>query len=72
AGKSSYQIVIDAMEPAGIGAWMALLEERKRQLAAEGLFEADRKRPIPFLPRVIGVVTSPTGAVICDILHRLE
>ena len=72
AGKSSYQIVIDAMEPAGIGAWMALLEERKRQLAAEGLFEADRKRPIPFLPRVIGVVTSPTGAVIRDILHRLE
>ena len=72
AGKSSYQIVIDSMEPAGIGAWMALLEERKRQLAAEGLFEADRKRPIPFLPRVIGVVTSPTGAVIRDILHRLE
>ncbi|MGX5775004.1 exodeoxyribonuclease VII large subunit [Methylorubrum zatmanii] len=72
AGKSSYQIVIDAMEPAGIGAWMALLEERKRQLAAEGLFEAERKRPIPFLPRVIGVVTSPTGAVIRDILHRLE
>lgn len=72
AGKSSYQIVIDSMEPAGIGAWMALLEERKRQLAAEGLFEAERKRPIPFLPRVIGVVTSPTGAVIRDILHRLE
>ncbi|MDF9792119.1 exonuclease VII large subunit [Methylorubrum extorquens] len=72
AGKSSYQIVIDSMEPAGIGAWMALLEERKRQLAAEGLFETDRKRPIPFLPRVIGVVTSPTGAVIRDILHRLE
>ncbi|MEH3116225.1 MAG: exodeoxyribonuclease VII large subunit [Methylorubrum populi] len=72
AGKSSYQIVVDSMEPAGIGAWMALLEERKRQLAAEGLFEASRKRPIPFLPRVIGVVTSPTGAVIRDILHRLE
>uniref|UniRef100_UPI001E4ED619 exodeoxyribonuclease VII large subunit n=1 Tax=Methylobacterium sp. Leaf118 TaxID=2876562 RepID=UPI001E4ED619 len=71
AGKSSYQIVVDSMEPAGIGAWMALLEERKRALAAEGLFEAERKRPIPFLPRVIGVVTSPTGAVIRDILHRL-
>ncbi|MFG5119238.1 exodeoxyribonuclease VII large subunit [Methylorubrum sp. POS3] len=71
AGKSSYQIVVDSMEPAGIGAWMALLEERKRQLAAEGLFAAERKRPIPFLPGVIGVVTSPTGAVIRDILHRL-
>ena len=72
AGKSSYQIVIDALEPAGIGAWMALLEERKTQLAAEGLFAAERKRPIPFLPQVIGVVTSPTGAVIRDILHRLQ
>ena len=72
AGKSSYQIVIDSMEPAGIGAWMALLEERKAQLAAEGLFAAERKRPIPYLPRVVGVVTSPTGAVIRDILHRLS
>jgi len=72
AGKSSYQIMIDSMEPAGIGAWMALLEERKVRLAAEGLFAAERKRPIPFLPRVVGVVTSPTGAVIRDILHRLE
>ncbi|MGU3362317.1 exodeoxyribonuclease VII large subunit [Methylobacterium sp. M6A4_1b] len=70
-GKSSYQIVIETLEPAGIGAWMALLEERKRVLAAEGLFAAERKRPIPFLPRVVGVVTSPTGAVIRDILHRL-
>lgn len=71
-GKSSYQIVIETLEPAGIGAWMALLEERKRVLAAEGLFAAERKRPIPYLPRVVGVVTSPTGAVIRDILHRLE
>lgn len=71
-GKSSYQIVIETLEPAGIGAWMALLEERKRLLAAEGLFAAERKRPIPYLPRVVGVVTSPTGAVIRDILHRLE
>ncbi|TXN21937.1 exodeoxyribonuclease VII large subunit, partial [Methylobacterium sp. WL9] len=72
AGKSSYQIVVDSMEPAGIGAWMALLEERKKLLAAEGLFAPERKRPIPYLPRVIGVVTSPTGAVIRDILHRLQ
>lgn len=72
AGKSSYQIVIDSMEPAGIGAWMALLEERKKALAAEGLFAAERKRPIPYLPCLIGVVTSPTGAVIRDILHRLQ
>ncbi|WP_336488484.1 exodeoxyribonuclease VII large subunit [Methylobacterium nigriterrae] len=72
AGKSSYQIVVESLEPAGIGAWMALLEERKRALAAEGLFAAEAKRPIPYLPRVIGVVTSPTGAVIRDILHRLE
>jgi exodeoxyribonuclease VII large subunit len=71
-GKSSYQIVIETLEPAGIGAWMALLEERKRVLAAEGLFAPERKRPIPYLPRVVGVVTSPTGAVIRDILHRLE
>ncbi|WP_026175823.1 exodeoxyribonuclease VII large subunit [Methylobacterium sp. 88A] len=72
AGKSSYQIVVETLEPAGIGAWMALLEERKRVLSAEGLFAADRKRAIPYLPRVVGVVTSPTGAVIRDILHRLE
>jgi exodeoxyribonuclease VII large subunit len=68
---SKYQIVIDALEPAGAGALMALLEERKRKLAAEGLFEASRKQLPPYLPRVIGVVTSPTGAVIRDILHRL-
>jgi hypothetical protein len=71
-GKSSYQIVIDNLEPAGAGALMALLEERRRKLAAEGLFDEARKRPIPYLPQVIGVVTSPTGAVIRDILHRLE
>jgi exodeoxyribonuclease VII large subunit len=71
-GKSSYQIVIDLIEPAGIGALMALLEERKKKLAAEGLFDEKRKRPLPYLPRVIGVVTSPTGAVIRDILHRLS
>jgi exodeoxyribonuclease VII large subunit len=70
--RSKYQIVIDALEPAGVGALMALLEQRKRMLAAEGLFEDARKRPLPFLPRIIGVVTSPTGAVIRDILHRLE
>ncbi|WP_395665535.1 exodeoxyribonuclease VII large subunit [Methylocella sp.] len=70
-GKSSYQIVVEAIEPAGVGALMALLEERRRRLAAEGLFDAARKRPLPFLPRVVGVVTSPTGAVIRDILHRL-
>lgn len=71
-GRSKYQIIIERMEPAGAGALMALLEERKRTLAAEGLFAPERKRPIPFLPRVIGVVTSPTGAVIRDILHRLD
>jgi exodeoxyribonuclease VII large subunit len=70
--KSAYQIVIENIEPAGVGALMALLEERKRKLAAEGLFDAARKRPIPYLPRVIGVITSPTGAVIRDILHRLN
>ncbi|MDT3381262.1 exodeoxyribonuclease VII large subunit [Labrys neptuniae] len=70
-GKSSYQIIIDRLEPAGLGALMALLEERRRKLAAEGLFDEGRKRPLPFLPRVIGVVTSPTGAVIRDILHRI-
>jgi exodeoxyribonuclease VII large subunit len=71
-GKSSYQIVVETIEPAGIGALMALLEERRRTLAAEGLFDDARKQLIPFLPRVIGVVTSPTGAVIRDILHRLS
>src|SRR6476646_8668715 len=72
AGSSKYQIVIDSLEPAGVGALMALLEERRRKLAAEGLFDEARKQLLPFLPKVIGVVTSPTGAVIRDILHRLE
>jgi exodeoxyribonuclease VII large subunit len=71
-GSSKYQIVIEALEPAGVGALMALMEERKKKLAAEGLFDATRKRSLPWLPEVIGVVTSPTGAVIRDILHRLE
>lgn len=71
-GKSSYQIIIDALEPAGLGALMALLEERRRKLAAEGLFDEARKQLIPYLPEVIGVITSPTGSVIRDILHRLE
>src|SRR5918993_387683 len=70
-GKSAYQIVVEQIEPAGIGALMAQIEERRRKLAAEGLFEAARKRPLPYLPEVVGVVTSPTGAVIRDILHRL-
>jgi len=70
-GSSKYQLIIDSLEPAGIGALMALLEERKKKLAAEGLFDGARKQLIPFLPAVIGVITSPTGAVIRDILHRL-
>src|SRR5215475_6790857 len=70
-GKSAYQIVIETLEPAGLGALMALIEERKRKLAAEGLFDAARKQLLPFLPELIGVITSPTGAVIRDILHRL-
>ena len=71
-GRSKYQIAVDRMELAGEGALLALLEKRRKALAAEGLFDAGRKRRLPFLPRVIGVVTSPTGAVIRDILHRLE
>ncbi len=71
-GSSKYQIVIEALEPAGAGALMALLEERKRKLAAEGLFDDARKKPLPFLPRVVGIVTSPTGAVIRDMLHGFE
>ncbi|MEW9524989.1 exodeoxyribonuclease VII large subunit [Agrobacterium radiobacter] len=71
-GSSKYQIVIESLEPAGAGALMALLEDRRRRLAAEGLFDAERKRRLPFMPRVIGVVTSPTGAVIRDILHRIS
>ena len=67
-GSSKYQIVIEQIEPAGLGALMAQLEERKRRLTAEGLFADERKRPLPFLPRVVGIVTSPTGAVIRDML----
>jgi exodeoxyribonuclease VII large subunit len=70
-GRSQYQIVIETIEPAGLGALMALIEERRRRLAAEGLFDEARKQLLPYLPSVIGVVTSPTGAVIRDILHRL-
>jgi exodeoxyribonuclease VII large subunit len=69
--RSKYQLIVDRLAPAGIGALMALLEQRRKQLAAEGLFDAARKQPVPFLPEVIGLVTSPTGAVIRDILHRL-
>lgn len=70
-GRSKYQIVIERMELAGEGALMALFEKLKAQLAGEGLFDPARKQKLPFLPRTIGVVTSPTGAVIRDILHRL-
>ncbi|MBB3034273.1 exodeoxyribonuclease VII large subunit [Alteriqipengyuania lutimaris] len=72
AGRSKYQIVIERMELAGEGALLALLEKTKARLEAEGLFTPERKKPLPFLPRTIGVVTSPTGAVIRDILHRLS
>ncbi|MGE3143050.1 MAG: exodeoxyribonuclease VII large subunit [Hyphomonadaceae bacterium] len=71
-GRSQYQLIADRMQPAGAGALLAQLERLKARLAAEGLFAAERKKPIPYLPRVIGVVTSPTGAVIRDILHRLS
>jgi exodeoxyribonuclease VII large subunit len=70
--QSKYQIDIQTLAPAGVGALMKLLEDRKKKLAAEGLFDEARKQLLPFLPEVIGVVTSPTGAVIRDILHRLE
>jgi exodeoxyribonuclease VII large subunit len=71
AGRSKYQIVMESLEIAGEGALLALLEKTRQRLAAEGLFDHERKRALPFLPRVIGVVTSPTGSVIRDILHRL-
>ncbi|MXP15277.1 exodeoxyribonuclease VII large subunit [Altererythrobacter confluentis] len=71
-GRSKYQIVIDSLEIAGEGALLALLEKTRRRLEAEGLFAPERKKALPFIPRVIGVVTSPTGAVIRDILHRLS
>ena len=71
-GQSKYQLIVEDMAPAGAGALMAMLEKRRALLAGEGLFDAARKRPIPYLPGVIGVVTSPSGAVIRDILHRLR
>ncbi len=71
-GQSKYQMVIEDLRPAGAGALMAMLEKRRAMLAAEGLFDQSRKKPLPFLPGVIGVVTSPSGAVIRDILHRLR
>jgi exodeoxyribonuclease VII large subunit len=71
-GRSQYQLIADRMAPAGVGALLAQLEKLKARLAAEGLFAPQRKKPIPYLPRTIGVVTSPTGAVIRDILHRLS
>ncbi len=72
APQSKYQLQVESIEPAGAGALMAMLEKRRAALAAEGLFAPERKRPLPHLPRVIGVVTSPQGAVIRDILHRLQ
>lgn len=71
-GSSKYQIIVDQIEPAGAGALMALLEERKKKLEAEGLFAPERKQLLPYMPMTIGVVTSPTGAVIRDILHRIS
>ena len=71
-GQSKYQLVIESLQPAGVGALMALLDARKKQLTAEGLFEESRKKPLPFLPRIVGIVTSPTGAVIRDMLHGFE
>lgn len=72
AGSSKYQLVVEALEAAGVGALMAMLEARKKQLAAEGLFDTAHKKPLPYLPQTIGVITSPTGAVIRDILHRVR
>jgi len=71
-GRSGYQLIIDSMEIAGAGALMALLEKRRKQLEKEGLFSQDRKKQLPYLPQTIGVITSPTGAVIRDILHRIS
>ncbi len=71
-GRSNYQMIVEVAEPAGIGALLKLLNERKEKLAKEGLFDESRKRPLPYLPDVIGVITSPTGAVIRDIMHRLR
>lgn len=72
AGQSKYQLNVETIEPAGIGALMAIFMQRKDRLTKEGLFDDKRKKPLPFLPKVIGIVTSPTGAVIKDILHRIR
>ena len=71
-GQSKYQIIVDNIEPAGLGALMALLEKRKKAFSAEGLFSNEFKQNIPFLPNIIGVVTSPSGSVIRDIIHRIN
>jgi exodeoxyribonuclease VII large subunit len=71
-GASRYQIIIETLAPAGVGALMAMLEKRKQALGAEGLFAPERKRKLPYIPEVVGVITSPSGAVIRDILHRLR
>ncbi|WP_409360864.1 exodeoxyribonuclease VII large subunit [Bartonella heixiaziensis] len=71
-GSSKYQIVIEALEPTGVGALMTLLENRKKKFADEGLFDEAKKKPLPYMPSIIGVVTSPTGAVIRDIIHRIS
>jgi exodeoxyribonuclease VII large subunit len=70
-GRSKYQLVVDSIALAGIGALLRILDERRQRLASEGLFAAERKKKLPFLPEIIGIVTSPSGAVIRDILHRL-
>src|SRR5918912_918387 len=70
-GRSKYQLVIDSIALAGIGALLKILEDRRQRLAAEGLFAVERKKKLPYLPKVIGIVTSPSGAVLRDILHRL-
>lgn len=71
-GRSQYQLIVENIEPAGLGAWMALLEKRKEAFLKEGLFDQIHKRSLPFLPKTIGIITSPTGAVIKDMLHRIE
>lgn len=71
-GRSTYQLIVNKIESAGLGALLAMLEKRKKKLEAEGLFDVNKKKPLPFLPETIGVITSPTGAVIRDILHRIH
>lgn len=72
AGQSKYQLTVQSLEPAGLGALMALLEKRKEKLQKEGLFNQEHKKSIPFLPKTVGIITSPTGSVIRDIIHRIE